>query len=148
MQTGWGSVKFSISNKFCQFEKPRRASSRNQGSINNAPREEWGLPRGVSKELKMMSLLILAWQNVNNFLKEGVAKCAYICLNAKCSTGQRSKSPFCQVHSHLLECTMQHRTEIQKKGTPQNTVVTKCESSLSTFTKLKNMHPCLPLQPG
>ena len=62
-----------------------------------------------------MSLLILAWQNVNNFLKEGVAKCADIRLNAKCSTGQRSKSPFCQVHSHLLECTMRHRTEIQKE---------------------------------
>ena len=53
----WLDADFpGIPNKFCQFGKPRRASSRNQGSIDNALREEWGLPRGVLKELKTMSL--------------------------------------------------------------------------------------------
>ena len=43
-----------------------------------------------------------------------IAKCTHIYLNAQCGTGQRSKThSFCQVHSHLLECIMWHRTEIQ-----------------------------------
>jgi hypothetical protein len=51
---------------------PTCSSSKNQDSINKGWREEWGLARGVPMELKMMSLLILAPENVNNFPREGM----------------------------------------------------------------------------
>jgi hypothetical protein len=64
-------------------------------------------------ELKMMSLLILAPENVNNFPREEMqvevltaqfclqaegrktkfAKCTHIRLNAQCGTGQTPKNP-------------------------------------------------------
>jgi hypothetical protein len=90
---------------------PTCSSSRNQDSINKGRREERGLAGGVSMDLKMMSLLILAPENVNNFPREGMqvevlttrfflqaegwktkfAKCTHIYLNAQCGTGQTPK---------------------------------------------------------
>jgi hypothetical protein len=78
------------------------SSSKNQDSINKGWREEWGLAGRAPMELKMMSLLILAPENVNNFPREGMqvevltvrfylqaegwktkfAKCTHIHLNA------------------------------------------------------------------
>ena len=39
--------------------------------------------------------------------------CSHL-LECKMQHRTEIQSPFCQVHSHLLECTMWHRTEIQK----------------------------------
>jgi hypothetical protein len=51
---------------------PTCSSSKNQDSINKDQREEQKLAGGVPIELKMMSLLILAPENVNNFPREGM----------------------------------------------------------------------------
>ena len=149
-------------------------SSKNHNSINNTWREGWGLARGAPKEWKTTSLLILAPKmSITSWGKgmqnEVLTTCSFACrqkarrLNlptAPISTlmhnaaQDRDPKPicFCQVHSHLLECMMWHRTDIQnpfvlpsaltsawmhnaaqdrdsKKKKYQKAVVTECRSS-------------------